>query len=311
MENNYLLESFDSLSLKEEIKNIINKTNFQDIEINHYDLEEQELNEVLEDLDTYGLFSTKKIIVVNNIDSINIDNIKKEYDHLINYLQNSNPDNLLILTSRKLNNTKKITKDLKKYTTYKKIELNSENYIKNELKDYKLESGVIKKLMQDCLDDITKIHNECEKLKNYKYDTKEIKLKDIDDLIIKKQGDITGLTFDFIRFLAEKDKTNMLKTYKELEKNNIEPISILGLLASQLRIIYQVKVLANKNLSNIEIAETLNEKPYRIQKTKELINYYTEEELLKLMQKLADIDLNMKTTDINSKFLLEIFIINW
>ena len=30
--------------------------------------------------------------------------------------------------------------------------------------------------------------------------------------------------------------------------------------------------IGNKNLSNIEIAETLNEKPYRIQKTKELIN---------------------------------------
>ena len=136
-------------------------------------------------------------------------------------------------------------------------------------------------------------------------------MSDIELLLVKKQGDITNLTFEFIRSLAERDKAKVLKIYQELENNNIEPISMLGLLASQLRIIYQVKVLSNKRLSNQEIAEILNEKPYRIQKTKELINYYTENELLKLMKKLSEVDLNMKTTDVNTKFLLEIFIINW
>ena len=131
MENNYLLESFDSLSLKKEINSIILKNNFQNTDINYYDLEEQSISLVLEDLDTYGLFSSKKIIVVYNIDLLDPNSNKDEYNHLINYLKNSNNDNLLIFISKKLNNTKKITKDLKKLSTYKKIELNSDEYIKN------------------------------------------------------------------------------------------------------------------------------------------------------------------------------------
>ena len=104
MDNNYLLESTDSLCIKEKIQELAKKQKLQNNEISYYDLEEQELSEVLEDLDTYGLFSNKKIIVVYNVDNINIDT--KEYKHLINYLKNPSPDNLLILVSKKLNNTK-------------------------------------------------------------------------------------------------------------------------------------------------------------------------------------------------------------
>ncbi len=311
MKYNYLIESSDSLSLKKKINELIEKNNFQDISINNYDLEEVELSVPLEDLDTYGLFSTKKIIIMNNIENLNVDTCKSDYNHLINYLDNPNQDNLLIITAKKLNNTKKLTKELKKKMEFIPISLNGVDYAKQELKGYKLENGVIRKLIDYCKEDITKIHNECKKLKNYRYQEKEIKLADIDQLVIKKQEDITELTFEFVRKLAIKDKKNALKIYKELEENEIEPISLVGLLASQIRIIYQVKVLDKKRLSNEEIASTLKEKSsYRIKKTQELINYYTEDELLALMQKLADIDLKIKTTDVDGRFLIELFILN-
>ena len=63
----YLLESLDSLSLKQERESIIHKHQFEDAEISHYDLEETTLEKALEDLDTYGLFSTKKVIIIENI----------------------------------------------------------------------------------------------------------------------------------------------------------------------------------------------------------------------------------------------------
>ena len=64
-------------------------------------------------------------------------------------------------------------------------------------------------------------------------------------------------------------------------------------------------------MSDKEIADQLGEKSdYRIRKTRELTKYYSEEELLKLMQQLADMDYKMKTEDVDGNHLIEMFILN-
>ena len=309
--NNYLLESLDFVALKKEIDKIIKETKFQEAAISTYDISEVSLENALEDLDTYSFLTTQKIIIINNIEVINQDLEEDNIKHLYKYLDNPNPDNLLIITAKKLNNTYKITKELKKRLQYKLIELNPETYIKNELKDYTLEPGVIKLLVDYSKGDITKLENECIKLKNYSIDTKKLTKKDISELVVEKLGDQQDLTFAFSRALAERNKKEALEKYKELLNYQIEPLQIIGLLASQIRIIYQVKVLTKQNMTPLEISRQLQEKSdYRVKKTKELIYLYTEEELLKLMTTLADMDLQIKTTDIDPNSLIELFILN-
>ena len=64
-------------------------------------------------------------------------------------------------------------------------------------------------------------------------------------------------------------------------------------------------------MTPLEISRQLQEKSdYRVKKTKELISLYTEDELLKLMTSLADMDLQIKTTDIDPNSLIELFILN-
>lgn len=309
--NNYLLETNDFTALKTEIDKIIKKEKFTDALTSTYDAKELQLENALEDLDTYGFLSDKKVIIINNIDGINQEDEEKNLKHLYKYLENPNPDNLLIITASKLNNTLKLTKELKKKMNYSSVEINPENFIKNELKDYTLETGVIKLLVEYCKNDITKIENECKKLKTFNFETKKISKSDIEELVIEKLGDEQELTFSFSRSLAEKNKKEALRKYKELLDYQIEPIAIVGLLASQIRIIYQVKTLSNQNLSPYDIAKMLGEKSdYRVKKTKELIRYYSEQELLDLMKTLSDMDIQMKTTDIDPNSLIELFILN-
>lgn len=308
--NNYLLECTDSLSLQKERENLIKENNFKDATISFYDLEENTLDQVLEDLDTYGFLSNKKVVIIQNIENTKYDEFKEDYEHLFKYLENSNPDNLLIIEAKKLNNTSKVTKNLKKLCNYKQIILDATSYIKEALKGYKIDSSTISLLKEYCLDDITKISQECEKLKNYKIETKEITKEDIKELVTKKLGDSKDLVFAFSKSLANKDKKDALKKYRELISYNIEPFGIIGLLASQIRIIYQVKLLEKKRMNNKEIANTLEEKEFRIKKTKELTNLYSEEELLLLMQELSKIDLQLKTSDIDANHLIEMFILN-
>lgn len=310
MNNNYLLESTDFLSLQNEIAEIIKKTDFQNSAISIYDLEETLLERALEDLDTYSFLTLKKIIIIKNIETINQEDFEKDKKHLYQYLDSPNPDNLLIITSKKLNNTLKITKELKKRCNFVQVTMNADAFLKKELKDYKLEPGVLNLLLGYCKDDITKLKNECLKLKAYKFDEKEITKKDVEEMCVEKLGDSTELTFAFSRSLAERNKKDALMKYKELLNYNIEPYNIVGLLATQIRIIYQVKCLEEKGMSNTEIAKTLDKKPFYIQKTSELTRYYTTKELLELIIKLQNIDIQIKTTDIDPNSLIELFILN-
>lgn len=311
MQNNYLLEGDSFLEIEKEIKRITDIREFAYATISDYDLSEIELEVVLEDLDTYSFLSDKKIIIVTGFDNLNSDANKKDLEHLYKYLDNPNPDNLLFIWSRKFNNTLKITKELKKRCDFIEVKLDPVKFAKNELKGYKIAPNLVNYLVDKCLNDIGKIEKEISKLKNYKIEEKEIIKEDIDELVVEKLGESTELTFSFNRSLAEKNKKEALEKYFELLKYNIEPLSVIGLIASQIRIIYQVKVLERQRMSADEIARTLGEKnSYRVKKTKELTRYYTEEELLKIMQDLADIDLRIKTTDSDANNLIELFILN-
>ena len=166
--NSYLIESEDTLSLNNEISKIIKDNDFTNAVINTYDIEETLLENALEDLDTYNFLSEKKVIIIKNIESIKEDLFEKDIEHLFKYIDNPNQDNLLIITSKKLDSRLKFSKKLKTKCKISKIEANPKAFIKQQLKNYKITQDTINLLEEYCLGDMTKIYNECEKLKNYK-----------------------------------------------------------------------------------------------------------------------------------------------
>lgn len=306
--NNYLIEGNDYISVNNKISEIIKKNGFSDASISKYDLSEGLLDDALEDLNTYGLFSDKKIVIINNFDKM--DPLLNKIEELLKYVENSSFLNLLFVVSDKYDDRKKIIKDLKKKMEFIKISTDPVEFTKSCLEGYRIENGVINLLVNNTLGDVTRLYNECNKLKTYKINDKYISKDDVEELSFKKLGDSTEITFQFSRALAEKDKKSALILYQELLNYKIEPLSIIGLLASQFRIMYQVKSLEEKNMRNDEIASSLKEKPYRITKTRELTRYYSKKEILDLMIKLEDIDLKIKTTSVDANTLVQLFILN-
>lgn len=306
--NNYLIEGSDYISVNNKISEIIKKNGFSDASISKYDLSEDLLEAAIEDLNTYGLFSDKKIVIINNFDKM--DPLFNKPEELLKYVENSSSLNLLFVVSDKYDDRKKIIKDLKKKMKFIKISTDPVVFTKSCLEGYKVENGVINLLVNNTLGDVTRLYNECNKLKTYKINDKYISKDDVEELSFKRLGDSTETTFQFSRALAEKDKKSALKLYQELLNYKIEALSIVGLLASQFRIMYQVKNLEEKNMRNDEIASSLKEKPYRITKTRELTRYYSKREILDLMIKLEDIDLKIKTTRVDANTLIRLFILN-
>ena len=312
MNNCYYIENIDDLVIDKKIDELINKLNFTDIDKTVYDLENTPLYNALEDLDTYNFLQDRKIIIIRGLDKISIS--KQEYDinsdleHLYKYISNPNKDNLLIIRTNNLNKKTNIYKNISKLCETIKTEIDSKEYIKEKLNGYILNTGVIRLLDEYCNNNISKIDNECNKLINYKINDKIITKDDIEELVTKELGDSSDLTFSLIRSIGQKNIKTALKEFNDLKEYDPSILGLISLLESQLRLMYQVKIL--EKLKDEDIASKLNIKSsYRITKTKELTRLYTKDEIGKIINKLEQIDIKMKSTDLDNIGLLEDFII--
>lgn len=307
MKNNYLLVYDNYYLFQEKLKDIISSTKFENASITNYDLEEEDLYNALLDLDTYSFLTEQKVIIIKNINLLE-DN--QDTKHLLKYLDNPNNDNLLILTTTKFNATKKINKELKKKTNYIKLETDLNKEIKNILQGYEVEAGVITKLIEYSNNNIDIIKSECDKLKQYKFDTKKITKEDVETIVIKHIGESTQIVFDLIKDIAIKDKKRAIIKYEKLKKYNVDDIALIGLLESQLRLMIQIIMFSEKNYSNKDIATTLNIHPYRIEKTKELLRYSNKKDICNMIKNLSNIDYKIKSGQIDNKDAIFMYIIN-
>ena len=81
------------------------------------------------------------------------------------------------------------------------------------------------------------------------------------------------------------------------------------MLANQFRIMYQSKELLIKGYSEKDIASILKIHPYRVKLAIQNSRSYNSNTLLKYINDLADIDLNIKKGKLNKDLALELFIL--
>lgn len=310
----YLFYGTEEFLINREIKNIAKDNNIEDIDISYYNLENDLLDNVLEDADMNSLFSTRKIMIVDNAYIFTGTVRKKGPNHnielLIKYLTNPNPDTILIFTNNdeSIDDRKKIVKNIKNSGTvreFNKLKSN-DSFIKQELNDYKMSPTTIKAFSDYVGSNLAIISSEIEKLKLYKGDDKNITTDDVymvcSELI---DVDLNELTNNIVC----KNMKKALKIYEELVKQGEEPIQIIIRLANQFRIIYQVKGLSKKGYSNKDITNILGIHPYRIQKALESSYQFSSQKLLEYLKKLSDIDEGIKMGTIDKNMALELFIL--
>lgn len=310
----YVLYGNEEFLIKKEIETIIKKNNLSSLNINNYDLMNDYLKNILEDAQTISLFEEKKLIIVDNsyifTGSNPKDDKKDNIEELLEYFEHINPDCILvfIVHNEKLDERKKVVKNLKKIAAVKKFTKSSSpnEFVKELLKDYQIDSNLVRLLIDRVGTNLGVLEQEINKIKIYKEDDKEIIKEDILELTSKNvEIDI----FDLIDKIVNKDKENALEIYYEMLKRNEEPIKILIILANQFRIMYQAKELYQKGYSGNDIASILNIHPYRIKLALEKTYQYKTETLLSYLSSLADLDYDIKVGNKDAALGLELFIL--
>ena len=286
MDKLYLIEGDNEYLIEKELAKIIPK----DTEVIEFDLEESSILDVIETLDTYDMFLKQKIVIAKN--PIFYQNVDDNFptNKFIKYLEHPS-DNILIIITNKINNRLKLVKDTLKY--FKKIEikeLNPITFIKENIKDYKMDNLTINYFINRVGNNYHEIYQELSKLKEYKLDDKIITKEDIEN-ITKKNFDDT--IFDLIDAILKKDKVKVFDLYNYFISNGTEVFQILVLLSNQIRLIYNVKVL--NRLSDFEIASILDVKEYPVKLARGKGLKYSKKELLSILYSLAIMDEDIKS----------------
>lgn len=288
--------------------------NLNQYEIEKFDLENTNIKEIIDSATTISLFSLNKTIVIYNsyIFSSNKKlNDEKEIEILQKYIENPNKNTNLIFVvlNEKLDSRKKLVTLAKKHCEI--IEFNevknTEKIIEDMIKPYKMNINQIKLLINHVGDNLYILENEINKLKVYKKDDLQITNEDIINVTTKN---INTDIFSLIDNIINKNIDEALTSYYELIKIGEEPIKILVMLANQFRLMYQVKELSKKGYRIYDIMDLLDQKQYPIQKAIQKGYNYDSKMLLNYLNKLSELDINIKTGKIDKNIGLELFILN-
>lgn len=304
----YLLFGTLDALITDYINKIIKKENIADINISKYN-EDDLISNIIEDASTISLFDDKKVIIVNNE---LLFSSKKSIDttELEKYIENYNPNTILVfvVNSDIVDSRRKLYKLIKekgKIEEFNKI-TNINNYVKKLFEGYNISYNTINLFIKRVGNDLNSLSNEAEKIKIYKINDKIITDNDIISCTHEK---IDINIFKFIDNIINKNKKESITTYKEMLKVGEEPIKIIVMLANQFRLMYQAKILTSKGYTEEDIANLLHSKKYPVHLAIQKGYRYTSDVLLKHLEELADLDIKIKSGEIDKNLALELFLL--
>ena len=307
----YLIYGIERFLVDKEIKKIIEEQHIDELNINYYDGNNDNLKDIIDDALTISMWSDKKLIIINNaLFLTGSKSINNDTDILLDYINNPNPDTIIIfnVNNEKLDERKKVVKELKKKSIVKEYNKanNINKIVKEFFKGYNISNSDLNYFIDRVGNNLDILEKEANKILIYKDTNLDITRQDITNLT-SKNIDID--IFKLIENIINDNKLMAIETYHEMLKYNEEPIKIIIMLANQFRIIYQSKILYQKGYTEANIASNLKIHPYRIKLALQTCRRFKEHTLLTYLSKLADLDYNIKTGKIDSSLGLELFIL--
>ena len=299
--------------IQNKLSEILKEYNEEDII--SYDGSAKDFNilNVIDECNIPNLFSDKKIILVKNPlfltskQTLDESNAKQ----LISYAKNPSDNDLIFYGEIEIDKRKKINKELQNLAQYINCnKLNYQefnNYIKSTLKANKVDisKAAINYLIDNLPNDLSNFHQELNKLILY---GDHIGIDDVKKLVnVPLDNDVFNLT----NAIIEKNVNKAFKKWEDLKKLKQEPIGIALIIANQFRFMYQVRYLMDLGYNEDEIARHLKAHPYRVSLTCKNVWAINQQQLLKILNKLAILDQGFKngTIDRNiglDKFMIEI-----
>ncbi|MCQ6273616.1 DNA polymerase III subunit delta [Bacillus sp. V3B] len=317
----YLLFGKESFLINETKQLLIQQILKEDeIEFNlsSFDLNETPVEMALEDAETFPFIGERKLLFLHNASFLTAEKTKDKVEHnlarLEAYIKEPAPYSVVVLVApyEKLDERKKLTKELKKNTDTFEAKKLTEQELKNWIRtraDYNgvtIEPAAIEQMLTLVGTNLFMLTSEVDKLALYIGKGLTIDVKTVESLVSRS---LEQNIFTLVDKIVTRKIEEALRIYYDLLKLNEEPIKILAVITGQFRLLYQVKELAKRGYGQKQIASHLKIHPFRVKLAAGQAQKFGDKELTYIIKQLADADYNMKTGAMNKELIIELFLL--
>lgn len=282
-----------------------------------YDLEETPIQEVVADAETYPFFAEKNVIIATNPVFLKTKADKLPFEHdigvLERYIENPAEYSILILIApyEKIDERKKISKQLKKHATVA---------ICNPIKEHDaakwihslasslsitIEDAAVEVIEAEVSTDLHLLESELIKLATYVGEGGTVTREVAEQLV---SHSVNSSALRLVDAVIEQNLGKAIAIFKDLEKLKEEPIALIGLLAFQYRTMMQVKLLLQKGYTQFQIQKQLGVHPYVVKIAMKRERQFTYEQLAEIIHSLSEADARMKQGTMDKSLIFEMLL---
>lgn len=289
-----------------------------DLNFAQFDLEQDSLNMVLDEAQSTPFFGDYRLVFVDNPFFLTAEKKSNAPEHniegLLAYLQQPVDTSIVVFFAsyEKLDERKKITKQLKKVATVIDVQPMKEADVRRYLQQTLDNDGLLMEReafeMFIRLTDmrLSKAMQELEKLRLYAGEQKRISKQAVEQLVPKS---LEHNVFDLTNYVLQGKTEAALRLYDDLHIQGEETIKINAILISQIRLLLQTAILMKVGYQQGNIAETLKVHPYRVKLAMQQARKLNQKELAHLYDELIENDYLIKSGRMDKEFLFQLFVL--
>jgi len=284
------------------------KTSKSGLSLKYFDFEKDSYQKFKDELQAISMFQENKLAVLENAFS--------SADFKGKFLKNSKEltdSNNIILFYEGRNEVPKndfLFKFLEKNAKLQEFEFLTgqklKNWVKKEFEKYQchISDRALEKLLEFTGNDLWQVANEIKKLAAYRM-KQEVGEQDIELLVRAKiEADI----FKTIDAISSRNKKQaLILIHKHLEKGD-SPLYLLSMINFQFRNLLEIKDLVERNTPYYLIPKISNLHPFIIKKSYQQVQRFTLGQLKKIYHRIFEIDLQIKTGELEPKIALDILV---
>ena len=321
----YLISGRQNIRLKSQMKSIVKKS-IKEIDPMNFvkiDASLTLVQEIVDEANSLPLGYDSKAVVIDNPYFLLKERSKnkiesdQDYDKLLNYINHPDETTDLIF----LVNTSESDID-KKNAIYLAIEENGQIITLNEPKENEwhqvvahyfkekwpntiIDSDAVYELARRTEGDYASLFNNGSKLALY---TDHIHFDDVTLMVTRPLEENAFLLFNY---LIDNKNIDAVNLFRDLKNANVEPVTLISMIANQFRLLNRVSYLAKHGYDNEQIAEELKINPIRAKILRKNSMVVSQKKINQTLEDLYQLDLQIKSGLLDRYYSFELFLINF
>ena len=290
------------------IKKWITEDN-RDFNLETFDARESTVSHWLGSARTLSFVGGTKLVVVRNLHEA----VPQDQDAqtLIDYAQSPIPEACVVVTADKVDRKRKLFKTLTKLKTAVACEAPKENehWLRKRAEEagYSLSSDAARFLINRVGPRPGILAKELEKTLLYVGKNQSVSERDVAEVVGESKLE---KVFALTDALKTKNPEKALRLLNNQIDHGEEPIKILGTIAWQLRMIWEVKHYQQKNLPSGQIAKVMGAHPFMVEKALQHTRRFSTQQLRSGYLELVKADRNLKSTTKDPTAVMQTLLLN-